>query len=137
MSLVRACSSSDSVSLYQQTWETSSLLSFSDQSTFSGTLSSCMEGAQISGIWTCLLAEDDGLKQALSQKLCSFCSWHSHLHNLVSGGHGLEMAPPCAQAKPSQMVQTPLLWQGRCPVIWSQKGVCPISCVASACPRSC
>jgi hypothetical protein len=33
LSLVRACSSSDSVSLYQQTWETSSLLSFSGQST--------------------------------------------------------------------------------------------------------
>ena len=33
MSLVRACSSSDYVSLYQQTWETSSLLSFSVQST--------------------------------------------------------------------------------------------------------
>jgi hypothetical protein len=32
LSLVRACSSGDSVSLYQQTWETSSLLSFSGQS---------------------------------------------------------------------------------------------------------
>ena len=34
-----------------------------------GKLSSCREGAQISGIWTCLLAEDEGLKQGLSQKL--------------------------------------------------------------------
>ena len=33
MSLVRACSSGDYVSLYQQTWETRSLLSFSVQST--------------------------------------------------------------------------------------------------------
>jgi hypothetical protein len=49
-----------------------------------GKLSSCREGAQISGIWTYLLAEDEGLKQGLSQKLCSFCSRHSHLHSLVS-----------------------------------------------------
>jgi hypothetical protein len=32
LSLVRACSSGDSVSLYKQTWEASSLLSFSGQS---------------------------------------------------------------------------------------------------------
>ena len=52
-----------------------------------------MEGAQISGLQTCLLSEDEGPKQGLSQKpcyfcqsqkLCSFCSWHSHLHSLVS-----------------------------------------------------
>ena len=49
-----------------------------------GKLSSYREGAQISGIWTSLLAEDEGPKQGLSQKLCSFCSWHSHLHRLVS-----------------------------------------------------
>ena len=49
-----------------------------------GKLSSCREGAQISGVWTCLLAENEGLKQGLSQKLCSFCSPHSHLHRLVS-----------------------------------------------------
>jgi hypothetical protein len=49
-----------------------------------GKLSSCREGAQISGIRTCLLAEDEGLKQGLSQKLCSFCSRHSHLHSIVS-----------------------------------------------------
>ena len=58
-----------------------------------GKLSSCREGAQISGIQTCLLAEDEGPKRGLSQKLyClrlsqklySFCSCHSHLHRLVS-----------------------------------------------------
>jgi hypothetical protein len=32
--------------------------------------------------------------------------------------------------------QTPLLWQGKCLDIWSLKGVCPRSCVVSACPRS-
>jgi hypothetical protein len=58
-----------------------------------GKLSPCREVAQISGIWTFLLAEYEGLKQGLSQKLChfhlsqklcSFCSGHSHLHSLVS-----------------------------------------------------
>ena len=34
-----------------------------------GKLSSCREGTQISGFRTCLLAEDEGLKQGLSQKL--------------------------------------------------------------------
>ena len=47
-------------------------------------LSSCREGAQISGVQTCLLAEDEGSKQGLSKKLCNFCSRHSHLHILVS-----------------------------------------------------
>jgi hypothetical protein len=82
--VVRACSSCDSVSLYQKTWETRSLLSFSGQSTPCRQVSSCREGSQISGVWTCFLAEDEVLKQGLSQKLCSFCSWHSHLHTLVS-----------------------------------------------------
>jgi hypothetical protein len=49
-----------------------------------GKLSSCREGAQISGVLTCLLAEDEGLKQCPSQKLCSFRRWHSHLHSIVS-----------------------------------------------------
>jgi hypothetical protein len=34
-----------------------------------GKLSSCREGAQISGIQICLLAEDECPKQGLSQKL--------------------------------------------------------------------
>jgi hypothetical protein len=84
LSLVRACSSGDSVSLYQQTWETSSLLWVSVIWALSaGMLSSCSQGAQISGFQTCLLSEDEGPKQGLFQKLCSFCSRHSHLHNIV------------------------------------------------------
>jgi hypothetical protein len=31
------------------------------------------------------------------------------------------MAPPDAVAKPSSSGQTPLLWQGRCPGVWSLK----------------
>lgn len=37
-----------------------------------GKLSSYREGAQISGVRSSLLAEDEGLKQDLSQKLCCF-----------------------------------------------------------------
>jgi hypothetical protein len=36
---------------------------------FAGRLSFFREGAQIFGVQTCLLAEDEGLKQYLSQKL--------------------------------------------------------------------
>ena len=52
-----------------------------------GKLSPCREGAQISGLQTCLLAEDEGPVQGLSQKLCYLCSLHAHLHRLVSEGH--------------------------------------------------
>ena len=55
-----------------------------------GKLSSCREGAQISGIRTCLLAEGEGSKQGLFQKLCRFCSPHSHLCRLVSEGSGTQ-----------------------------------------------
>ena len=48
---------SDYISLYQQTWETSSLLSFSSQSTLCRQALLFQEGAQISGVRTCLLAE--------------------------------------------------------------------------------
>ena len=53
-------------------------------------LPSCREGAQISGIQTCLLAEDEGPKLGLSQKICFLCSLDSHLHRLVSEGHGTQ-----------------------------------------------
>jgi hypothetical protein len=64
-----------------------------------GKLSSCREGAQISGVRTCLLAEDEGLEQGLSQKLCffylsqklcSFCILYSFLCRLVSEGSGTQ-----------------------------------------------
>ena len=40
-----------------------------------------MSGAQI-----CFLAEDDGLKWGLSQKLCCFCSLQAFLYRLDSEG---------------------------------------------------
>ena len=53
-----------------------------------GKLSSYREGIQISGIWTCFMTEDEGQKEGLSQKLCSFCTLHSYLCRLVSEGSG-------------------------------------------------
>jgi hypothetical protein len=41
-----------------------------------GNLSFCREGGQISGIRTCLLSEDEGQKQGLSQKLLA-CAFHT------------------------------------------------------------
>jgi hypothetical protein len=91
--LVRACSSHDSVSLYQQTWETSSLLNFIVQCTFFR--QALLLPGRCTDIWHSNLppSEDEGLKQGLSQKLCwfplsqrlcSFCIQHSHLNRLVS-----------------------------------------------------
>jgi hypothetical protein len=74
-----------------------------------GKLSSCREGAQISGVQTCLLAEDEGPKQGLSQKLCSFCSPHSHLHRVALVGSGTKMPPPDAwQSPPGRSDTSPL-----------------------------
>jgi hypothetical protein len=93
-----------------------------------GKYSSCRDGAQISCIWTCCLAEDEGVKQGLSQKLCcfylsqklccfclsqklcSFCSSHSHLHNLVSERFRIrDGSPSCScKALPGGMDTSPL-----------------------------
>ena len=67
-----------------------------------GKLSSYREGAQISGIQTSLLAEDEGLKQDLFQKLCCFCSPHSPLHRLVSEGSGNQDGSPKCSSKAIQ-----------------------------------
>jgi hypothetical protein len=53
LSLFRDCSSVAFVTLYQQTWETSSLLWVSVvRAVSAGKLSSFREGAQVSGVWT-------------------------------------------------------------------------------------
>jgi hypothetical protein len=63
-------------------------------------LSSCRAGGQISGTWTCILAEDEGPKLGLSQNLCSFCSPNSHLCRLVLVGSGNQDGSPrcCGKA---------------------------------------
>jgi hypothetical protein len=65
-----------------------------------GKLSSCWEGGQISGVQTCLLAEDEGPKQDLSKDMCSFGSSYSHLHRLVLVGSGNQDDSPrcCGKA---------------------------------------
>jgi hypothetical protein len=75
-----------------------------------GKLSSSTEGGQISGVRTCLLAEDEGLKQSLSQNLCSFCSPHSNLSRLVSVGSGNQDGYPrcCGKALPGVVNTSPL-----------------------------
>jgi hypothetical protein len=72
-----------------------------------GKLSSYREGAQISGVWTSLLVEDEGLKQDLSQKLCCFGLLQkllaSVVHTLACADYfqwnpGTKMAPADAEA---------------------------------------
>jgi hypothetical protein len=101
-----------------------------------GKLSSWWEGSQVTGLWTCLLAEDEGLKQGLSQKLCSFCSCQSHLHRLVSDRSGKQDGSSRCSGKSLPGWMEPLLWQARCPDVWSPKRGLPQKLVASAFPEA-
>jgi hypothetical protein len=102
-----------------------------------GKLSSCREGALIPAVQTCLLAEEEGPKQGLSQKMCCLCSLHAHLHRLVSKGHWTQDGSLTCSGGQSPPRQTPLLWRGRWPDVWSLKRGLSQSCVAFACSRSC
>jgi hypothetical protein len=95
-------------------------------------LFSCREGAQISGIWTCLLAEDKGLKQGLSHNLCSFCSSHSQLCRLLLVGSGNQDGSPrcCGEAFQDTGREGGQMSRAR-------NMVCLRNSVASGCPRSC
>jgi hypothetical protein len=72
-------------------------------------LSSCREGAQISGFQTYLLAEDEGLKQGLSQKLCCFCL-SQKLHRVISErSQTRDSSPRCSgKALPGWLDTSPL-----------------------------
>jgi hypothetical protein len=83
-----------------------------------GKLSSYRKGAQISGVSTSLLAEDEGPKQELSQELCCFGRSQkllaSVVHTLTCADYfrwspRTKMSPTDAEAKPSQARQTPVL----------------------------
>ena len=93
-----SCSSCDSVSLYQQTWETSSLLSFSGQHTL------CLQG-RWTDIWRLDLPlgrrqrpETGPVPEAVLPwpvpETVSFYSPHSHLRRLVLEGSGNQDASP-------------------------------------------
>ena len=95
-----------------------------------GKLSSYREGAQISGIWTSLMAEDEGPKQDLSQELCCFGLSQkllaSVVHTLTCADYfqrnpATKMVPSDAEAKPSSAGRTPILWPGSSPDVWSLK----------------
>ena len=99
-----------------------------------GKLSSYREGTQISGVRTSLLAEDEGPKQDLSQKLCCFglsqkllasvCPL-SPVQTTFRWSPGTKMAPAIPKAKASRARWTPVLWLGRWSDVWSLKRVLP------------
>ena len=81
-----------------------------------------------------LLAEDEGPKQDLSQKLCCFGLSQkllaSVVHTLTCADYfrqslGTTMFPANAEAKPSRAAQTPILWMERWPDVWSPKRALP------------
>jgi hypothetical protein len=88
-----------------------------------GKLSSCREGEQRSGVQTCLLAEDEGPKQACPRNglpLQSACSLHSE-HRLVSEGPKTQDGSLTCSGGQSPPGRPPLLWRGRCPDVCSLK----------------
>jgi hypothetical protein len=99
-----------------------------------GKLSSYREGAQISGVWTSLLAETEGPKQHLSQKLCCFglsqkllasVGALSPVQTTFLRSPGTNMAPAVPEVKASQAGWTPVLWPGRWSDVWSPKMALP------------
>jgi hypothetical protein len=102
-----------------------------------GKLSSCREGAQISGVQTCLLAEDEGLKQGLFLNLCSICSPHSHLRRLVSSESlKKNWLPKMLWQSPSRQGRHLSFGREGAQMSGAQNGVFLRSSVASACLRS-
>ena len=73
-----------------------------------------MSGAQI-----CFLAEDEGPKQDLSQRLCCFCSQQALLHTLVSEGSSLQDGSLTCSGGKCPPWWPPLLWWGRSTGVWS------------------
>ena len=86
----------------------------------SGKLSFCRKGAQRSGLQSCSLAQDEGLKQGLSQKMGCLCSLHAHLTDGLQGPQDTRWLPHLLWgSEPSWAATSPLV--GRCPDVWSPK----------------
>ena len=106
---------------------------------FSGQSSLCRQAHHLQGrctvIWRLdlLLAEDEGPKQDLSQKLCSFGLSQKLLISVVHitcadyflQSPGTKMAPADPEARASLAGRTPDLWQGWWADVWSLKMVLP------------
>jgi hypothetical protein len=130
VSLIRACSSHDSVSLCQQTWESSSLLSLSGQNTL------CRQALLFQGrgtaSWMKMKTRNKAcprrcVASAVCMLTCTDCSPRDF-------GHKMALSP----ALVVKGLQGRHLSSGR-ECAWMSgagNGVFPRSCVASACPRS-
>ena len=142
MSLFRDCSSVDFVTLYQQTWETSSLLWVSVvRAVSAGKLSSFREGAQLSGVCT-----SSWLKMKAQNRI--FPRSCVALARKVAGCLEPKMAPPqklCGSLQEGGRLSgaeggaaSEVLWlsPGSWPVVWSRRWRRLRSSLALACPRN-
>ena len=110
LSLVGSCSSYESVSLCQQSWESCSLLTLSVQSTL------CRQTLSLQGGCTniCLLGDDECPKHGLSQKMCFLCSLHAHLHRLLSEERATQDGSLTSSESQTPPGCTPLFYRGKC-----------------------
>jgi hypothetical protein len=86
-----------------------------------GKLSSCWECVKRTGVQICLLSEDEGPKQGLSQKMSCLCILLAHLHRLVSEGSKTQDGSLTCSVGQNPPGLPPLLWWERCPDVWSPK----------------
>jgi hypothetical protein len=78
-----------------------------------GKLSSCREGAQMSGAQICFLVNMKTLKGGLSHKLCCFCHPLALLHRLFSEGLRIQDGSLNCSGGQNPPWRPTLLWQGK------------------------
>ena len=86
-----------------------------------GKLYFCREGAQRSGVQTCLQAEGECLKQGLFQKMCCQSCLPADLPRLFSKGPGTQDGSLTCSSSQRPTKRIPLLSLRRCQDIWSPK----------------